>query len=63
MMYEAQIAGLGDEARGGPGWIAVRHDDQVIMLRLAGPAATATPPAALLGLAQTALGRISTPAA
>jgi hypothetical protein len=49
-----ELPGLGDEARGGPGWIAIRRGDTVLLLNLAGTAATSTAPATLLALAQSA---------
>ena len=52
------VSGLGDEAFGGPGWLAVRRGDEVVMLRL-GDAAQATPPAQFLGLAQTCVNRLA----
>jgi hypothetical protein len=51
------VAGLGDEARGGPGWLAVRRGDDVVMLKT-GAVATSLAPAQLLGLAHTAAGRL-----
>ncbi len=53
-----EIAGIGDEARGGPGWLAVRRGDQVVMLHLDGSAAQSVPPTALMGLAHTAASRL-----
>ncbi len=55
------LPGLGDEARGGPGWIAVRRGDSAILLNLGGSAANTTPPATLLALAQSAAARMPTP--
>jgi hypothetical protein len=52
------IGGLGDEARGGPGWIAVRRSDNVVLLHLGGPAAASTPPAVLMDLANTVATRL-----
>ncbi|HEY7174015.1 MAG TPA: hypothetical protein VH442_03775, partial [Micromonosporaceae bacterium] len=37
------IAGVGDEARGGPGWVAARRGEDVLLLRL-GRTVRATPP-------------------
>jgi predicted membrane protein DUF2207 len=51
------VAGLGDEARGGPGWLAVRRGDEAVVLKT-GKAAASLPPARLLALAQTAVGRL-----
>ena len=51
------VGGLGDEARGGPGWLAVRRGDDVVMLKT-GAAAKSLAPAQLLGLAHTAAGRL-----
>jgi hypothetical protein len=56
------VTGLGDEARGGPGWLVVRRGDQVVLLRT-GAAAATLPPGRLLGLAQTAAGRLPVTAA
>ncbi|HEY2795094.1 MAG TPA: hypothetical protein VGJ28_22225 [Micromonosporaceae bacterium] len=53
------VAGLGDEARGGPGWIAVRRGGETVILNLMGPAAQSTPPMVLYGLAQTAATRLT----
>ncbi|HEY1486019.1 MAG TPA: hypothetical protein VGF84_07930 [Micromonosporaceae bacterium] len=52
------VAGLGDEARGGPGWIAIRRGDETLLLNLAGAVAQSTPPMVLYGLAQTAVARL-----
>jgi hypothetical protein len=51
------LYGIGDEARGGSGWIAARRGDEVVMLHL-GQAAQATPPAAFAGLAHAAANRL-----
>ena len=51
------VAGLGDEARGGPGWLAVRRGDDVVMLKT-GAVATSLAPRKWLGLAHTAAGRL-----
>lgn len=51
------VPGLGDEAFGGPGWLAARRGDEVVVLRL-GEAALATPPAQFLGLAQACVSRL-----
>ena len=51
------VPGLGDEALGGPGWLAARRGDEVVMLRLGG-GAHATPPAQFLRLAQTCMNRL-----
>jgi hypothetical protein len=56
------VTGLGDEARGGPGWLVVRRGDQVALLKT-GAAAATLPPARVLGLAQTAAGRLPVTAA
>jgi hypothetical protein len=55
------VGGLGDEARGGPGWIAVRRGGETVILNLMGPAAQTTPPMVLYGLAQTAVARLTAP--
>jgi hypothetical protein len=51
------VPGLGDEAFGGPGRLAARRGDEVVMLRL-GKAAVATPPGQFLGLAQACVSRL-----
>jgi hypothetical protein len=52
------IGGLGDEARGGPGWIAVRRGDYVALLHVDGPAAQSTSPQTLMDLANRVATRI-----
>ncbi len=51
------VAGLGDEAVGGPGWLAVRRGNEVCLLHT-GAAAATLPPQRLLALAHTAAGRL-----
>jgi hypothetical protein len=51
------IAGVGDEARGGPGWVAARRGDDVLLLRL-GRTVRAAPPANLAHLASMATSRL-----
>jgi hypothetical protein len=58
-----QLAGIGDEARGGPGWIVARRGDSALMMHLAGAAVRSTPPANLMSLAQSAVGRLPAPPA
>jgi hypothetical protein len=51
------LTGIGDEARGGPGWVATRRGDEVLLLRL-GRSVRDTPPANLAHLAYTAVSRL-----
>jgi hypothetical protein len=51
------LAGLGDEALGGAGWVSARRGDVVLLLRL-GAAAPAIPFATLVGLAHAAVDRL-----
>jgi len=51
------IGGVGDEARGGHGWIATRRGDDVLLLRL-GRRMSAIPPSNLAHLASVAVSRL-----
>jgi Predicted membrane protein (DUF2207) len=51
------LTGIGDEARAGAGWVAVRRGADVLLLRL-GPTVAATPPVNLASLANTAVNRL-----
>jgi hypothetical protein len=53
------LTGIGDEARAGAGWVAVRRGADVLLLRL-GATVTSTPAATLAGLANTAVNRLPT---
>jgi hypothetical protein len=51
------LPGIGDEARGGPGWIVARRGNEAIMMHL-GQASQNTPPANFANLAYTAVNRL-----
>ncbi len=51
------LPGIGDEARGGPGWIVARRGNEVIMMNL-GQASQGTPPGNFANLAYTAASRL-----
>lgn len=53
-----EIGGIGEEARGGPGWVVARRGQDVVMMYLDGAAAARTPPNNLAGLLYTAVNRI-----
>jgi hypothetical protein len=52
------LVGLGDEARGGPGWIVVRRGADVLAVNVTGMAAS-TPPGVFAGLVHAAVARLT----